>query len=77
MATQKLTLSVNPDVVEAAKRYAALHGTSVSQLVEKFLVAVTSENLPSAPTPVLSRLRGSLRDVSVEDHRQHIVKKYG
>jgi hypothetical protein len=77
MASQKLTLSVDPDVVAAAKRYAAAHGTSVSQLVEDFLAAVSSDNVPSARTPVLARLRGSLRDVSVEDHRQHWVEKHG
>lgn len=76
MATQKLTLSVDPDVVEAAKRYAAAHGTSVSQLVEEFLAAVSSENVPSRTPPVLARLRGTLRGVSVEDHRAHLAEKY-
>lgn len=76
MATQKLTLSVDPDVVEAAKRYAAAHGTSVSQLVEEFLAAVTSENLPSRIPPVLARLRGALRGVSIEEHREHLAEKY-
>ncbi len=76
MATQKLTLSVDPDVVEAAKRYAAARGTSVSQLVEAFLAAVSSENVPSQTPPVLARLRGTLRDGSVDDHRQHLAEKY-
>lgn len=76
MATQKLTLSVDPTVVEAAKRYAAAHGTSVSRLVEAFLEALSSENVPSQHTPVLARMRGALRDVSIEDHRDHLVEKY-
>lgn len=76
MATQKLTLSVDPTVVEAAKRYAAAHGTSVSQLVEEFLAAVSSENVPLRIPPVLARLRGVLRGVSVEDHREHLSEKY-
>jgi hypothetical protein len=76
MATQKLTLSVDPHVVESAKRYAAAHGTSVSQLVEEFLAAVSAENGPSRITPVLARLRGALRGVSIEDHREHLAEKY-
>lgn len=76
LATQKLTLSVDPDVVEAAKRYAAAHGTSVSQLVEAFLAAVSAENVPSRITPVLARLRGALSEVSIDDHREHLAEKY-
>jgi hypothetical protein len=42
MRAAKLTLSVDPKVIEAAKEYAAETGTSVSQLVEDFLSAVAS-----------------------------------
>ena len=77
MAAHKLTLSVDPEVVEAAKRYAQAHGTSVSQLVEAFLAAVSSENVPPATSPVLTRLRGTLRGADVEDHRRHLIEKYG
>lgn len=76
MSAHKLTLSVDPDVVVAAKRYAQAHGTSVSQLVEAFLAAVSSENVPAASSPVLVRLRGALRGADVEDHRRHLVEKY-
>lgn len=74
----KLTLSVAPDVIAAAKRYAADHGTSVSRLVEDFLASVAAEPEDSSPrAPVLERLRGSLRGVDLEDWRAHQVKKYG
>ncbi len=76
MTTQKLTLSVDPHVVAAAKRYAASHGTSVSQLVEEFLAAVSAENVSSRITPVLARLRGSLRGVSIDEHREYLAEKY-
>ncbi len=33
----KLTLSIDKETVDAAKHYAALHGTSVSKLVKRFL----------------------------------------
>lgn len=76
MATQKLTLSVDPQVVAAAKRYAAGRGTSVSQLVEAFLAALSAGGVRSPAPPILTRLRGSLRDVSIDDHREHLVEKY-
>jgi hypothetical protein len=49
----------------------------VSQLVEDFLAAVASEEPSAVPTPVLTRLRGSMRGVSVEDHRQRLVDEHG
>jgi hypothetical protein len=72
----KLTLSIDPDVVEAAKEYAASTGTSVSQLVEDYLTAITSPPERSAAPPILARLRGSMKDVDLDDFHQHVQKKY-
>lgn len=77
MRAAKLTLSVDPKVIEAAKEYAAETGTSVSQLVEDFLSAVASRRDAESSTPVLARLRGSLRGAEVRDYRDHLVEKYG
>lgn len=74
--TAKLTLTVDPRVIENAKRYAARAGTSVSQLVEDYLAAVATPTPTAEAPPVLARLRGALRDVDVEDHRQFQVEKY-
>lgn len=78
MAAHKLTLSVDAEVVEAAKRYAANQGTSVSKLVEDFLATVSRAPAAEAPPPVLARLRGSLKgiDLDVERHRDHLAEKY-
>ena len=72
----KLTLTVSPDVIAAAKVYAAETGTSVSQLVEDYLALLTAQPAVTGETPVLARLRGSLRGVDVEEHRQHLAQKY-
>lgn len=72
----KLTLSVDKDVVRQAKRYAALHGTSVSQLVERYLVLLSAPSTHADDTPVLGLLRGAARGVSVEAHRRHLGRKY-
>jgi len=74
--TAKLTLSVDPRVIAAAKRYAAESGTSVSQLVEDYLAAIVAGPVRATEPPVLARLRGSMRDVDVDDHRRHLVEKY-
>ncbi len=75
--TVKLTLSVDPQVVLAAKVYAAAAGTSVSQLVEDYLAAIVTGPSSSGATPVLARLRGSMRAVEIGDYRAHVVEKYG
>jgi hypothetical protein len=78
MKVSKLTLSVDPVVVERAKRYAAARGTSVSQLVETLLDLVASDTRgpAGAAPPVLSRLRGTIRKGSVDDYRRYLAKKF-
>ncbi len=76
-AKRKLTLSVDSRVADAAKRYAAEHDTSVSQLVENFLSVIALEPAGTGPTPVLDRLRGALSGVGVADWQEHLVEKYG
>jgi hypothetical protein len=75
---QKLTLSVDARVIARAKRYARARGTSVSRIVETLLGLVASEGGDAAPgpTPVLHRLRGSLRKGAVGDYRRHLERKY-
>lgn len=77
MRDAKLTLSVDPEIVESARRFAADHATSISQLVEDFLRTLTASPTQTSGAPVLNRLRGSLKDVDIEDYRQHLVEKYG
>jgi hypothetical protein len=62
MASTKLTLKVDSDVIARAKRYADTRGTSVSRLVEGFLRFLTESGDAEAVAraPVLRRLRGSL-----------------
>lgn len=73
----KLTLSVDPEVVRRAKRYAERRGISVSALVETFLDIVARAPSSDADTPpVLARLRGVLRDADVDAHRAHLTRKH-
>ena len=73
----KLTLNVDARVVARAKRYAAARGTSVSRLVETMLDVAAAGGQPRTPaTPVLNRLRGSLKRGAVGEYRRHLVRKY-
>lgn len=76
MAT-KLTLSVDPDVVVAAKRYAAASGRSVSELVETYLAAITAVATAQAPPPQPARWRGSMSGFDIGDHKAWLAEKYG
>ena len=76
----KLTLSVDEDVVRRAKRYAEQRGTSVSQLVETYLEALArppaakEERLP----PVTRRLSGILRGSEFQrrEYIDYLERKY-
>jgi len=73
----KLTLSIDEDVVDRAKRYAHQRGTSVSRVVETMLSLVSRPDAKAAaPLPVLTRLRGSMRRGSVADYRRYLRRKY-
>jgi hypothetical protein len=72
----KLTLNVDREVIAQAKKYAADHGTSVSQLVEDLLSAVARPSPVVSETPVLNRLRGALRGVDESAHLRHLEDKY-
>jgi len=73
----KLTLSVDSRVIERAKHYARLQGTSVSSLVEKMLeLAATPGGRPGEAPVVLARLRGSLKRGSPRDYHRYLERKY-
>jgi hypothetical protein len=72
----KLTLSVNEKVVQGAKRYAAVRGTSVSRLVERYLALLSKPPKSDDQTPVLRMLRGAARGVPADAHRRHLSRKY-
>lgn len=76
----KLTLSVDPEVVERAKRWAASRGTSLSKAVEQYLDLATREppGAEEEETPALRQLRGCLRGARQGRslHLRHLERKY-
>lgn len=72
----KVTLSLDGQVVERAKRYARSRGTSVSRLVEGYLGSLTYPEREAGDPPVLRSLRGLLRKGELRDYRRHLAEKY-
>jgi len=76
MPRRKLTLSVEEGAIRRARRYSERHGTSVSELVSRFLDSLGDDEV-GGPTPIVSRLRGILpRETSVDDYHRHLEKKH-
>ena len=73
----KLTLSIDARVVSRAKHYAKLRGVSVSGMVEAYLAAVAEPASPAAgATPILSSVRGTLKNADINAYRKHLAAKY-
>jgi hypothetical protein len=72
----KLTLSVDQAVVQRAKRYAAQRGTSVSDLVERYLDVLARPLSRREMPPVLRLLYGAGKGVDTVAHRRHLERKY-
>lgn len=74
----KLTLSVDRETVERAKRFARRQNTSVSALVQNYLNAVAKVRKAetSRQPRVLRALRGSLAGGDREEYLEHLEAKY-
>lgn len=58
----KLTLSVDKEVIERAKRYSKARKISLSKLVESYLLSVTSKkNQDDEITPLVKSLSGVIK----------------
>ena len=71
---QKLTITVDAEVLPIAKRYARSRGVSLSSLVEQSLREMAREDAPS----FASRWRGKFRAAGREDDPRYeaLAKKY-
>ena len=79
----KLTLRINENVIERAKKYARNHRTSLSKMIEAYLDSITSQRETAEKqviTPLVESLIGVI-DLPAEydyrkDYRDYIVDKY-
>ncbi|HKL39826.1 MAG TPA: DUF6364 family protein [Cryomorphaceae bacterium] len=78
---KKLTLSLNQEIIEKAKRYASSNEISLSRLVEAYLNALTSvENNHGKITPLVKSLSGVIKlDENFDEkevYSDHLLNKY-
>ena len=74
---KKLTIRVDARLIEQAKAYAATHNTSVSQLVEAYLLELNQQNQVESSTPILDALTGILpAEANIEDYHDYLMEKY-
>ena len=77
----KLTLRMDTELVNSAKEYAALHGTSLSQLVADYFADLTRQKANDEQLPPLTQsLKGLLADskelIDEESYKKHLEDKY-
>lgn len=81
----KLTLSIDPKVVQKARNYAKQNGDSVSQIVESYLVALTQDRNEFAQeesvkylakkSPLTTELKKLANDVKIKESEKFIDDK--
>lgn len=76
----KLTLRLDRELIERAKKYSKKRGKSLSSIVSEFFTAMTGDvvNLEFPVTPTVRKLKGSLKGAGLteEEYRRHLEKKY-
>ena len=79
-AKRPTNLTLDRDAVARGERYGAAHGTSLSQLVNRFLHSLPDEGSVEAPTelaPAVRRLFALAPGADREEYRRHLREKYG
>jgi len=77
MQKTKLTVRVPRKLIENAKEYASQNQTTLTALIEAYLRRISS-NQPIKETPIVASLIGILSsDISIEDYKEHLERKYG
>ena len=76
----KLTLRLDDQLIESAKKYSAKTGKSVSKIVSDFFVIIKNEKLKKkySVAPSVLSLKGVLKDsqFSEEDYKDYLEDKY-
>ncbi|HBT94914.1 MAG TPA: toxin-antitoxin system protein [Coriobacteriia bacterium] len=77
---QKLTLRLDDKAISKGKRYAARNGTSLSQLVQNYLLLLDDDDSIIDMVPIskkLATLAGiGVGEATLTDYRSHTEQKY-
>ena len=73
----KLTLSIEQSVIEKAKQYASNKKRSLSDLIENYLKALTSNELREVnqDAPIVKSLRGSFKAPKDFDYKEELKRR--
>ena len=81
MTKKRLNITLEPEVIERARRYCQRHDTSISQLVGGFLSTLATPKPAGEEAdlpPAVQRLHGIAKGgPDQEDYRRHLLEKYG
>lgn len=73
----KLTLTIEEDIIKKAKDYAKQKNRSLSDIIENYLKAITSDNkddISEKLTPIVKSLRGSFKMKFDMDYKEELGK---
>ncbi len=71
----KLTLTIEQSIIEKAKSYAKEKGRSLSDIIENYLKAITSEQrIVEDISPLVNSLRGSFKSPDSFDYKKELSK---
>lgn len=79
---KKLTLNINESIIEQAKRYAKRQNTSISNLIESYLRALTDTKKSTQASniaPITKSLHGIVQWKELDDKKDYtdfLSKKY-
>lgn len=78
---KKLTLSLNENIIDAAKHYAKSNNMSLSKLIESYLgTLIKREKGENEITPLVKSLSGVISiddDLDIKDeYTQYLIEKY-
>jgi len=78
--SKKLTLRLNEELIDFAKRYSSKKGKPVSKVVANFFEAIRSQEKEKQNdlSPIVKSLKGILKGKNIDesDYKRHIEEKY-
>lgn len=77
----KLTLSIDKEVIDKAKKYAKERHKSVSKIIENYLKNIVTTDQNELISPIVSELAGSINKKATnsnlkEEYTEYLIKKY-
>ncbi len=74
----KLTLRLDAELIERAKRHARARHKSLSRMVADYFAALEKEDLPTELPPLTRSLRGLLKEKGLDEsaYHRHLEEKY-